>query len=36
MSEYEKLKEFVNTVLSAKEPLFGDKVVPKKMRKFNP
>jgi len=37
MSEYEKLRKFVDTVLSTKEPLFGDgKIVPKKMRKFNP
>jgi len=39
MSEYEKLKEFVDAVLSTKEPLFGGeavKIIPKKTRKFNP
>jgi len=39
MSEYEKLREFVDRVLKSKEPLFGNVLeegIPKKLRRFNP
>jgi len=37
MSEYEKVKDFVDRVLSTKEPLFGGfGNPPKKKRVFNP
>jgi len=37
MSEYEKVKEFVDRVLGAKEPLFGGPVRDvKRGRTFNP